>query len=77
MPNLDNINRATKKGFVKYMEANPFYFKDQFHMPATKENILKGWDKAKKLLKNNPYSPDGRTQSDYCPHNNRRRRAHA
>ncbi len=36
---LENLNRATIHGYLKFMLANPVYFKDLSGMEATKSNI--------------------------------------
>jgi hypothetical protein len=57
MANLEGINRASKKGFVTYMMANPFYFQQQFDLPATQANILAGYKEAMRLRKTVPHFP--------------------
>lgn len=57
MANLEGINRASKKGFVAYMVANPFYFQQQFDRPATEANILAGYKEAMRLRKTVPAFP--------------------
>lgn len=57
MANLEGINRASKKGFVAYMTANPFYFRQQFDRPATEANILAGYKEAMRLRKQVPHFP--------------------
>jgi hypothetical protein len=71
MANLEGINRATRKGFVAYMMANPFYFQQQFELPPTRENILKGFSQAKKMLHHNPFGP-AKVGKQYCPHKSKR-----
>lgn len=43
--NMERINRATKKGWVKYMMANPGYFTSIFSKEGTKLNILEEADR--------------------------------
>jgi hypothetical protein len=57
MANLAGINRATKKGFTAYMMTNPFYFREQFDLPATPQNIVKGFAEAMRLRKTPPSFP--------------------
>lgn len=57
MSNLALINRATKKGFIAYMTANPVYFHCQFGKPATQENIVAGYKEAMRLRKQIPAFP--------------------
>ncbi|MBN1547417.1 MAG: hypothetical protein JW902_12230 [Syntrophaceae bacterium] len=37
---IEDINRARKPGFLKYMTLRPFYFEQLSGKKATKENIL-------------------------------------
>jgi len=54
---LASIDRSTKHGFVKYMQANPVYFEQLFGEPATETNIIKAFRFAMRARKRNPFIP--------------------
>jgi hypothetical protein len=44
---MEFVKRHTQKGFINYMELNPFYFQDTFGLEPTRLNIL---DACKSLI---------------------------
>lgn len=66
MSKLETMNRSTKKGFVAYMTANPVYFRQQFGLPPSPENILKAHKEAMRLRNQIPAFP--KHSDDYTFH---------
>jgi len=77
MCDLSSINRATKKGFIAYMAANPVCFRQQFDLTPTPDNIAKGYREAMRLRKQSPAFAHGDRETSFVCHRPYKRGDHS